>query len=133
MNPEPSQVRLEPWDLIHNHLKELGDTMTTREEFVEGSLELLEAYSTMEPSKIGDVVTGAYPGRDEVFGTIGKILENEDCDEFIVNWEDGAVTQETLFEIVTLANYASLTGRYYDPEAIRDKVERAHEAHEANK
>ena len=97
--------------------------MTTKEEFVDGALALLEMHSAieMEPIKVGDVVTGAYPGRGDVFGVIEKIIE-DDGEEFLVNWEDGKVTQETYFEIITLAGYASLTGRHYDPEAIRDKV-----------
>ena len=77
---------------------------------------------------IGDVVTGAYPGRGNVFGVIADFTgdDDSDCMGLWILWEDGIATAEACGEIVTMPEYLHLTGRHYDPQYTLDKVEAAH-------
>jgi len=96
--------------------------MTTKEEFVKAAEDLCEVMADAEPFYPGQVVTGAYPGRANVFGVISEIVCDDDGFDLKVQWEDGDTTRESCFEVIQLSGYAELTGRHYDAEAIRDKV-----------
>ena len=107
---------------------------TTIEEFTQAASDLADCKPHTIQYAIGDVVTGAYPGRGDVFGVIADYVDGEDDGYFrlLVRWEDGKTTREDCDEVVTMPEYVRLTGRYYDPEYTIDKVRAAHPTWDPN-